>query len=211
MYIKIKRFIDIIVSITCLILLFPFLLLIGILIKSDSKGSILFKQKRIGKDGKVFEIYKFRSMIAEAEKNGSGVYSAKGDVRVTRIGKIIRALSIDELPQFINIIKGDMSLIGPRPVLTYHPWSFEEYSQEQKKRFLVRPGVTGLAQVHGRKSLLWEKRIEYDIKYVENLSLFQDVKIFFKTIINIISMKDNVNTIETVKNPEELPEMQIKN
>lgn len=196
-YRKIKRFIDILFSIILLTLGCIPLLIVAIVIKLESKGPALFKQKRLGLNGKEFEIYKFRSMVVGAEKTGSGVYSMKGDPRVTRVGKIIRATSIDELPQLINILKGDMSFIGPRPTLTYHPWKLEEYTEEQRKRFNMRPGVTGLAQVNGRKELSWNERIEYDVFYIENLSFILDFKILLKTIQKVILMKDNVNVSET--------------
>lgn len=195
----IKRILDFIFSLIMLIILMPLMLIIGLIIKIDSKGPVIFKQKRLGRDGKEFEIYKFRSMIVGAEKIGTGVYSKKGDNRVTKIGKFIRMTSIDELPQLLNIIKGEMSFIGPRPVLTYHPWKYEEYTEKQKKRFEVRPGITGLAQINGRKQVEWNRRIELDIEYVNKLSFMLDVKIFIKTIYNVILMKDNVNTITTVK------------
>lgn len=197
MYRFIKRTFDIIFSLIGMILLSPLMLIFAILIKIESKGPVIFKQKRIGYKGKVFNIYKFRSMVVDAEKDG--VYESKNDPRVTKIGRFIRRFSIDELPQFFNILKGDMSIIGPRPTLTYHPWDFEEYSATQKKRFNVRPGVTGWAQVNGRKDVEWNKRIEHDVYYVENISLWFDIKIFFKTIFKVILMKDNVNKGETVK------------
>ncbi len=198
-YLCVKRFLDIIFSIILLIVLSPILLIVSIAIKIDSKGPVIFKQERIGKDGKVFKIYKFRSMVVGAEKIGTGVYSEKKDSRVTRVGKIIRATSIDELAQLVNILKGEMSFIGPRPVLTYHPWKYEEYSEQQKKRFLLRPGITGLAQINGRKQVDWEKRIKYDVEYVEKVNLWLDIKITFITIYKVIFMKDNVNTGTTVK------------
>jgi len=197
MYLAFKRFMDILISFIGLVVLFPFLILIGLLIKIDSKGPIIFKQQRIGKNGKVFYIWKFRSMTLGAEKHG--VYESKNDSRVTRIGRFIRKLSIDELPQLVNILKGDMSIIGPRPTLTYHPWKYEEYSDFQKHRFDLRPGVTGWAQVNGRKDVEWNQRIEYDVFYVNNISLWFDIKIFFKTILKVLLMKDNVNKEETVK------------
>ena len=203
MYSHFKRASDVIISVLMLIALSPILLIVAILIKLESKGPAIFKQERIGLNGKVFNIYKFRSMCVGAEKMGSGQYSFKGDSRVTRIGKIIRTLSIDELPQLVNIIKGDMSLIGPRPVLTYHPCKFNEYSNEQKKRFTVRPGVTGLAQINGRKALDWNERIKFDIYYTENLSLLLDIDIFLKTIIKIICASNNENTKETIINSEQ--------
>lgn len=175
------------------------LLIVALIVKLESKGPALFKQERLGMNGKVFKIYKFRSMVVGAEKQGSGVYSGKNDARVTKVGKIIRATSIDELPQLINILKGEMSFIGPRPALTYHPWSFEEYTEEQKKMFAVRPGVTGWAQVNGRKEVEWPRRIEMNVWYVENMSFLLDLKIFFKTIIKVFTNADNVNSTETAK------------
>lgn len=201
-YTVFKRFMDIVLSIIGLIIISPILLIVSLAIKIDSKGPVIFKQERIGKDGKVFKIYKFRSMVVGAEKMGTGVYSKKGDSRVTRVGKFIRMTSIDELPQLVNILKGEMSFIGPRPVLTYHPWKYEEYTPEQLKRFEVRPGVTGLAQIHGRKQVEWDKRIKYDVEYVEKLSLWQDIKIFFITIYKVLFMKDNENTEEITNHKE---------
>lgn len=193
----IKRIIDIIVSLIGLIIASPIMLLTAIAIKLDSKGPVIFKQARLGRYGKVFYIYKFRSMCQGAEQKGTGVYSGKGDMRVTKVGKVIRATSIDELPQFLNILKGEMSLIGPRPALTYHPWKYEEYTEEQRKMFDVRPGVTGWAQINGRKDVEWNKRIQLNVWYVNNISFGLDVKIFLKTTINVIAMKDNINEKET--------------
>ena len=156
----IKRGIDLCVAMIILVMGFIPMVLVSVLIKIDSPGPVLFKQKRIGKGGKVFTILKFRSMCQGAEHTGSGVYSGKGDTRVTRMGKILRATSIDELPQAINILRGDMSFVGPRPPLTYHPWPINEYTSEQKRMFEVRPGITGWAQVHGRKEVEWHKRIK---------------------------------------------------
>jgi undecaprenyl phosphate N,N'-diacetylbacillosamine 1-phosphate transferase len=195
MYFLIKRFIDIFISITGLIILSPLLLLTALAIKLDSKGPVFFIQDRLGLHGKAFKMFKFRSMSVGADKGG--VYSTKDDVRVTRVGKIIRATSIDEFPQFFNILKGDMSVIGPRPTLTWHPWPLEEYSREQRKRFLVRPGVTGWAQVNGRKEIHWNRRLMFDVEYVNNLSFAFDVKIFFLTIAKVLAMKENVNIGET--------------
>lgn len=196
----IKRFCDLVLSLIGIIILSPIFLIVAVAIKIDSRGPVLFKQDRIGKDGKVFKIYKFRSMIVGAENTGSKNYSFKGDPRVTKVGKFIRATSIDELPQLINIIKGEMSIIGPRPVLTYFPCTYDEYTKEQLKRFEARPGVTGLAQINGRKGIPWDKRISYDIEYIENISFLLDLKIFFKTVYNVIFMKDNLNTIKTDEN-----------
>ena len=173
--------------------------LIALAVKLDSPGPVLFRQERIGKDGKVFEILKFRSMCLNAEHTGSGVYSEKGDSRVTKVGRILRATSLDELPQLINILRGDMSLIGPRPPLTYHPWPIEEYTAEQRRMFEVRPGITGWAQINGRKGVEWHKRIELNVWYVDHVSLPLDLKIFFLTIFKVLRNEDNVNVGETLK------------
>ena len=192
-----KRIIDVVISILAIILLSWLYLIIALLIKCTSKGPVLFKQDRIGKDGKVFKILKFRSMRVGAEK--SGVYSDKKDPRVTTIGRFIRATSIDELPQLFNLLKGDMSLIGPRPPLTYHPWKWEKYSDFQKRMFEVRPGMTGWAQVNGRKDVEWNRRIELNVWYVDHLSFGLDFKIFWLTIFKILTNADNENKGATVK------------
>ena len=198
-YLVFKRAMDIVVAGIGLIITSPILLLTAILIKIDSPGKVLFMQERLGKDGRVFKIVKFRSMCTGAEHTGSGVYSGKNDSRVTRVGKIIRATSIDELPQLYNILKGDMSLIGPRPPLTYHPWTIDKYTQEQLHMFDVRPGITGWAQIHGRKSVEWNKRIELNVWYVRHISFLLDLKIFLMTFLKVLRNADNENTEETVK------------
>lgn len=195
----IKRILDFSLAFIALIVLAIPMAIVAVIIKLDSSGPVIFKQKRIGKGGKVFEIYKFRSMCVGAEGQGSGVYSGKGDARVTRIGRIIRATSIDELPQLVNILKGDMSFIGPRPPLTYHPWDYSEYTEEQLRMFEVRPGITGWAQVNGRKDVEWNHRIELNVWYVDNVSLFLDIKIFFLTIFKVFTNADNENTGATVQ------------
>ncbi len=197
MYSLVKRLLDVVLSMVGLIIFSPLMLITAIAIKLESPGPVIFKQERIGLNGKVFKIYKFRSMYVGAEKGG--VYETKGDPRVTRIGGIIRMTSIDELPQFVNVLKGDMSIIGPRPPLTYHPWSYDEYSDEQKRMFRVRPGITGWAQVNGRKDVEWPRRIELNVEYVEKMSFAFDLMIFIKTIFKVIGMKDNINTGKTVR------------
>lgn len=194
----IKRVIDCVISFFVIIIGCIPMLIIALLIRLESPGPALFRQQRIGKDGKVFEILKFRSMCQGAEYTGSGVYSGKGDTRVTKVGRLIRAASIDELPQCINILRGDMALIGPRPPLTYHPWPYEEYTEEQKRMFEVRPGITGWAQVNGRKEVEWHKRIELNVWYVDHVSLLLDMKIFFMTIFKVATNADNENVGETV-------------
>ncbi len=197
MYRIIKRFIDIIVSVLGLVICSPIMLIVAIAIIVDSKGGVIFKQERIGRKGKVFKLYKFRSMVKDAEHTGTGVYSYKGDARVTKVGKFIRATSIDELPQLLNVLKGEMSLIGPRPVLTYHPMTYDKYTPEQLRRFDVRPGITGWAQVNGRKTALWPDRLRYDVEYVDKLSFGFDMKVFFKTIKTVLGNGDNENTQKT--------------
>ena len=193
-----KRLIDILLALIILIIGLIPMIIMSIAIKLDSKGPVLFKQERIGQGGKVFNILKFRSMCVGAEHTGSGVYSNDHDARVTRVGKFIRKTSIDEIPQCINILKGDMSFIGPRPPLTYHPWKLEEYTEEQKRMFEVRPGITGWAQVNGRKAVEWNKRIELNVWYVDHISFFLDLKIFFLTIFKVFTNADNENIGETV-------------
>ena len=195
----IKRQFDIVLALIGLILAMPVMIVTAIAIKLDSPGPVIFRQKRLGLHGKEFEFYKFRSMVQGAEHTGSGVYSGKGDARVTRVGRIIRATSIDELPQLINILRGDMSCIGPRPPLTYHPWPIEEYTDEQRRMFEVRPGVTGWAQVHGRKDVEWHKRIRINVWYVDHCSFRLDTIIFFLTIFKVLTNADNENIGETLK------------
>jgi len=200
MYAKyVKRGLCFLFSITVLIAVLPLLILVALMIKLDSKGPVLFWQERLGRNGKVFRICKFRSMTVGAEHTGSGVYSGANDSRVTRVGKIIRALSIDELPQLYNTIRGDMSLIGFRPPLTYHPWPYDEYTSEQKRMFEQRPGITGWAQIHGRKTVQWVDRIDMSVWYANNVSLWVDIKIFFMTIVKVIASADNENVGSTVE------------
>ena len=195
----IKRLLDIIISFLVIIILSPIYLITALAIKLTSPGPIIFKQTRLGLNHKEFTLLKFRSMVVNAEHTGSGVYSNKNDTRVTKIGRIIRAASIDELPQAINILKGDMSLIGPRPPLTYHPWPVENYTQEQLHMFDVRPGITGWAQVHGRKDVEWHERIQLNNWYVDHCSFLLDLKIIFITIGKVLTNADNENTGATVK------------
>lgn len=196
---RVKRALDVAVSGTALLALSPLMLATAAAIRIETPGPAIFRQKRLGLRGREFEILKFRSMVQDAEHTGSGVYSGRGDPRVTKVGRIIRATSIDELPQCINILKGEMSLIGPRPPLTYHPWPLDEYTEEQRHMFDVRPGVTGWAQIHGRKDVEWNRRIELNNWYVENVSFSLDAGIFFRTILKVLSRADNENIGETVK------------
>ncbi|NLK22322.1 MAG: sugar transferase [Epulopiscium sp.] len=177
--ITIKHILDKIIGFILLLITTPIFLIISIGIKLTSRGPVFFIQKRVGKDGKDFDIYKFRTMIQNAENIGTGIYTEEKDPRITNIGRILRKTSLDELPQLFNILKGDMSIIGPRPTLRYQ---VEKYTPHQMQRLKMRPGVTGLAQVRGRNSLPWDKRIEYDVEYINNYSLWLDFKIVLKTI-----------------------------
>ncbi len=188
----IKRILDFILSLLATIVLSPLFLVIAIIIKIDSRGPTFFLQERLGKDGKVFKIIKFRTMIPNAEKIGDGLkVKTESDNRITRIGKILRKTSLDELPQLINVINGEMSIVGPRPPVTYHPHKYEEYREEQKIRFKVRPGITGLAQVRVRNSASWDERIKIDIEYVDKISFTMDIKIVLKTVVKVFK-KDNI-------------------
>jgi|SRR5690625_626911 len=179
MYIKLKRIIDFILSLILIIVLSPLLIIIAILVKLDSKGPVIFKQSRIGKNGTTFKVWKYRTMVDNAEKMGTGLATAEKDPRITRVGKILRRTSIDEMPQLINVLLGDMSFIGPRPAPIIH---LEKYSEFERHRLKVLPGVTGWAQVNGRNKLTWPERIKKDIWYVNNISILLDIKIILKTI-----------------------------
>ena len=198
MYKVVKRVMDFIIALCALIVLSPVMIIVAILVKATSPGPAIFVQQRVGKDGKVYDMYKFRSMCVGAEQQEGGVFCTKGDARVTKVGKFIRATSIDELPQFINILKGEMSFVGPRPPLTYHPWDYSEYSDFQLRMFEVRPGITGWAQVNGRKGVEWNRRIELNVWYVENVSFLLDLKILLTTVFKVLSNEDNINVGATV-------------
>ncbi len=194
----VKRFLDVFIAILGIIVLAIPMLIIAVIIKLDSTGPAIFKQDRIGKDGKVYKMYKFRSMCIGAEQMSGGVYSDDFDFRISRVGKVLRKTSLDELPQLFNILKGEMSLIGFRSPLTYHPWSWEKYTDEQRKMFSVRPGITGWAQINGRKTVEWNNRIEMNVWYAKNISFMLDFKIFFLTIFKVLKNSDNENVGETV-------------
>lgn len=187
----IKGILDFVISLIGLFLLLPFFLIIAIAIKITSKGKIFFLQERLGKNGKVFNIIKFRTMIPNAEKIGDGLtIKSENDSRITKVGKILRKTSLDELPQLINVLKGEMSLIGPRPPVTYFPYKYEKYTKKQKLRFSVKPGITGLAQVKVRNNATWDERIKIDIEYVNNITFLQDIKIVFLTVKEVLFPKN---------------------
>lgn len=190
----IKRLIDFFGSLIGIIIISPILIIIALMIKLTSKGPVFFKQERLGKDGKRFKILKFRTMIVNAEKIGDGLFvKTEEDNRITKIGKFLRATSLDELPQLWNVIVGEMSLVGPRPPVTHHPYKYEEYSDYQRKRFEMKPGITGLTQVTVRNSVTWDERIPVDVEYVENFNVWLDIKILFKTMKKIF-IKESIYT-----------------
>lgn len=172
----IKRLLDIVISLCGIIVLSPVYLALGILVRRKLGTPVIFRQDRPGKDEKVFQLYKFRSMTDEKDENGNPL---PDEVRLTPFGKKLRSTSLDELPELFNILKGDMSLIGPRPLLVRY---LPRYNEFQRHRHDVRPGLTGLAQVNGRNAITWEKRFEYDVEYVNKLSFALDVRIFMKTV-----------------------------
>ncbi|MCU5669765.1 sugar transferase [Bacillus cereus] len=197
-YLFIKRFIDILASLFGLILLSPIFLIVALLIKlEDPRGPILFKQVRIGKSEKEFGMYKFRSMVTDAEDRlkdllqhnevSGAMFKMKDDPRVTKIGKFIRKTSIDELPQLLNVLKGDMSLVGPRPPL---PREVKEYTSYDKQRLLVTPGCTGLWQVTDRNSVGFKEMVELDLTYIKNRSLGLDIKLILKTVLVLFGSKN---------------------
>ena len=175
-----KRLLDILVSLVGLTVMAPLFAIIGLAIRLDSKGPVFFVQKRVGKDGKLFRAYKFRTMVQGAADQGAGLFiEGQDDPRITRVGKCLRRWSLDELPQFINILRGEMSVVGPRPTLLDQ---VEQYDEFQRRRLEVKPGITGWAQIHGRNLLSWPQRIEYDVWYVDNWSFRLDIEIILGTL-----------------------------
>lgn len=189
-----KRLFDLCSSSIAIIILIPLWIIIAILIKLDSKGPVFFKQKRRTIHGKVFNIYKFRSMIVNAENQGPGIFNFKDDKRITKIGKFLRNSSIDELPQLLNILKGDMSVVGPRPCVINELGDFDTLNKKYSKRFMVKAGLTGLAQVMGRNDISWDEKVTYDNQYVDAFKkqgILIDIKILFMSIFKVLK-KENV-------------------
>lgn len=177
-----------------MVLLLPIWIIIPIAVKLDSKGSVFFKQKRLTKDGHVFKMYKFRSMVVDAELTGAGLFNYENDPRVTKVGKFLRSNSIDELPQLMNILKGDMSVIGPRPSVVNELGDYETLNKKYKKRFSMKAGLTGLAQVRGRNDISWDEKVTFDNQYID---LFQkygvliDIMLIFRSVVKVIK-KDEI-------------------
>lgn len=187
-----KRLIDFILALIALMIIWPILLLVIIWLHFANKGAgVFFTQDRPGKGGKIFKVIKFKTMTDEKDESGNLL---PDNERITKIGSFVRSTSIDELPQLINVLKGDMALIGPRPLL---PQYLSLYNDEQKRRHDVRPGITGWAQVNGRNTISWAEKFKLDVWYVDHVSLILDIKIIFKTVMNVLRRKDinqNENT-----------------
>lgn len=186
-----KRVFDFCLSLIALIILAPFLLVFAIIGAIKMKGNPFFYQERPGKDEKIFKLIKFRSMTEEKDENGNYL---PDEVRLTKYGKWLRSTSIDELPELINILKGDMAIVGPRPLLVKY---LKLYNDEQRRRHEVRPGLTGLAMANGRNSLTWDQKFKYDIEYVDNISLWLDIKIILKTVVGVLK-KEGVTSPNSV-------------
>ena len=201
MQVRIKYALDRVFGVALFIPLLPLFAAIAIAIKLEDGSPVFFRQERPGLDGSIFVIWKFRTMVADADSrlNSDGTV---GSVRITRIGRVLRYMSLDEIPQIINIIKGEMSFIGPRPVLIDH---MLRYTEEQKRRFLMKPGISGLAQVRGRNTLKWSRRIQYDIEYIENYSLWLDLKILLMTI-KVVLFREGVVLDRNPEFADDLPQ-----
>jgi len=189
----IKRLFDIVSSGLLALILTPLWIIVAIWIKTDSKGPVFFKQGRRTKNGRVFNMLKFRSMVVNAEQMGAGLFNYENDPRVTKAGRFLRNTSIDELPQLFNILKGDMSVVGPRPCVTYELGDFETLNKRYKKRFEVKAGLTGLAQVKGRNDISWDEKVSYDNQYVDEfkrIGVMVDIKILFESVIKVFRKED---------------------
>jgi len=182
----IRRAIDIVVAATALLLTAPLLLICAVAIKLDSPGPVFYSQLRVGKDGRTFWLLKLRTMVEGAERIGAGLRVEEGDPRITRVGRILRRTSLDELPNLINVLRGEMTLIGPRPTI---PEQVARYTPRQRLRLTVKPGITGWAQVNGRASLPWSERIELDLYYIEHRSLALDLEILWRTVAMVVAGK----------------------
>jgi len=194
-----KRLVDILISLIGLILLALPFALIALAIKLDSKGPVFFRQERVGKDGRVFKPRKFRTMVVGAEHIGAKYGFEPNDLRITRVGKVLRLTGVDELPQLINVLKGEMSLVGPRPTLLYQ---VKLYNEQQRKRLAVKPGITGWALIQGRNELKWSERIKYDLWYIENFSLWLDLKILLKTL-KVVALREGLRMDQSLDEVED--------
>lgn len=190
-----KRILDIIGSFALVFLLAPLYLVIALIVKATSPGPVFFVQERLGKEGRIFRMIKFRSMVSNAEKTGTGLFSYSGDPRITHVGATLRRTSLDEIPQFFNVLVGSMSLVGPRPAVTYELGDFATLPPHILARFAVKPGITGLAQVCGRNDLSWDEKIKYDTRYIalyRKWGPLVDVAILLKTVVIVLSMSKTI-------------------
>ena len=194
-----KRTFDIILSIIVIFLSVPVLIIIILLIKFTSKGPVFFIQERIGLNGKYFKMIKFRTMLHNSEKEGTGLYSFEDDPRITKLGHFLRRASLDEFPQFLNVLVGSMSIVGPRPPVTYELGNWSTFSPTMRKRFKVKPGITGFSQIYGRNSLGWDRKIAYDILYInkyKRFGLLLDTYIVYKTFWIVLTGQGNLEKKE---------------
>lgn len=198
----IKRLFDIVMSLCGLIICIPLFIVVTIAVKIDSPGAVIFKQARVGKNGKLFNIYKFRSMVVNSENSGDGLFNYENDPRVTKVGNFIRNTSLDEIPQFINIFVGDMAFVGPRPPVSYELGDYSDYSGDLKKSFSVRPGVTGLAQVSGRNELNWEQKTKFNLLYLEKYNKYGILFDFYILILTVAKVIRNEGSHELSVNSE---------
>lgn len=193
-----KRLMDVLLSGLAIVILSPVLVTAAIAVKLDSEGPVIFRQERRTRDGRIFSMYKFRSMVVNAEKMGSGLFNYENDPRVTKVGRFLRNSSIDELPQLFNIFIGDMSIVGPRPCVKYELGDFDTLNKRYKKRFQVKAGLTGLAQVMGRNDISWDEKVIYDNQYVDEFQkhgVLLDIQIIVQTFMKVLK-KENIYEIK---------------
>ena len=209
-----KRFFDVVLCSVALVILLPVWLIIAIAVKCDSEGPVLFAQERRTKNGRIFKMYKFRSMVVNAESIGAGLFNYENDPRVTRTGRFLRTSSLDELPQLWNVVKGDISIVGPRPCVVYELGDFDTLNRKYKKRFEVRGGITGLAQIKGRNENSWDEKVTYDNIYIDKFKkqgIWLDIKIIAGTVAKVFRKQDiyeekadeSMNDAEAAKLAEE--------
>ena len=214
MHLFIKRLVDLLGALFGFALLLPLLIVLAVAIKLDSKGPVIFKQGRRTKDGRIFKMWKFRSMVVNAESIGSGLFSYENDPRITKVGRFLRNTSLDELPQLFNVLEGSLSLVGPRPCVTYELGDFDTLNKRYKKRFSVKAGITGLAQARGRNENSWDEKVSLDNEYIylfQKQGVWIDMVVLFETFINVFKSKDiteskfdvNMEDEESAKRAEE--------
>ena len=213
-HLLIKRIIDIIVSALAIVLCLPFWIIIPIAIKLDSNGPVFFKQSRRTKNGRLFNMLKFRSMVVNAEGSGTGLFNFEDDPRVTKVGRFLRNTSLDELPQLFNILIGDMSIVGPRPCVSYELGGFDTLNKTYKKRFEAKAGLTGWAQIKGRNDISWPDKVIYDNEYIDlfkEKGIIIDIQIIFITALKVfkkeniyeVKVDDSIDDVQAAKSAEE--------